>query len=580
VAEPSRGQTVETRDLARYLPILAWAPKYDRAWLTRDAIAGLTVWALVVPEAIAYAALAGVPVQYGLYSVPLAMLAYAVFGSSRELFVGPSSSVAAMSGVAVGTVASGSDPAEAVVLSATLALMIGVILIALGIARMGFVSRFFAKPVLDGFIVGLGLWVSVSQFPKLVGVEKPSGNSVEIFAKTLGDIGDWPWETVAVGFVSLGALFALSRFMPKVPGALLVAAVALAIVPALDLEEHGVHVVGTLPSGFDFVPWTGVGWGELGGLVPGAFAIVVVGFAQSLAVAKAFSVKAGYRIDPNQELIGYGAANLGAGVLQGFTGTGSVSKTAAAQEAGGKTPVLLLIGSVATLLTIFFLAGFFENLPEATLAAIVIHAVSGMMDFPKLARLWRVHPNEFVLAAGALLGVILIDIFPGVLIGVALSFVMLIRRLDHPTVTLLGRSRDGSEFRNVATGEGTPVPGALIYRFEAPLIFANAEVFSDGVLDAVAVADRPLEAVILDFGPVSDVDSTGSQALLEVKGALDERGVDLYVVRATGAVRELMRRDGVVSGVGEDRFFRTLADAVAAFDGSAGPPAADEEARS
>ena len=550
--------------LSRFVPIAAWLPRYDRSWLRWDVVAGLTVWAIVVPESIAYAVIAGVPVEYGLYAVPLALLGYVVFGGCRQLFVGPSATVASVSAVALGD-AAGSSPSasQAVVLSAALALMVGVIYVLLGLARMGFVARFFAKPVLDGFIVGLGLFIAVGQLPHLVGIEKPEGNTVHIFVTTLRDIGSWEWTTVAVGIVSLAALFAFARFAPKAPGALIVVAASIIAVRAFDLTSHGVHIVGEVPTGFHFASWSEISWDQLRDLLPGALAVILVGFAQSIATAKAYGAKNGYRVDANQELIGYGAANIGAGVLQGFTVTGSLSKSAAAEEAGGKSPVLLAITSALTVVTILFLAGLFRNLAEATLAAVVIHAVSGMIDFPKLARLWRTHRDEFVLAAGALLGVIVFDILPGVVIGVALSFALLIRRLDHPYVALLGRSRDGTRFEDLTAHEdATAVPGALIYRFESPLVFANAEIFSDGVLGAVAEADPAPEAVILDFESVPDIDSTGDDALIELQGTLQDQHIRLLVVRAMSDVRELMSRDGAMDAIGADNVYPTVREAV------------------
>lgn len=550
--------------LSRFVPIAAWLPRYDRSWLRWDVVAGLTVWAIVVPESIAYAVIAGVPVEYGLYAVPLALLGYVVFGGCRQLFVGPSATVASVSAVALGD-AAGSSPSasQAVVLSAALALMVGVIYVLLGLARMGFVARFFAKPVLDGFIVGLGLFIAVGQLPHLVGIEKPEGNTVHIFVTTLRDIGSWEWTTVAVGILSLAALFAFARFAPKAPGALIVVAASIIAVRAFDLTSHGVHIVGEVPTGFHFASWSEISWDQLRDLLPGALAVILVGFAQSIATAKAYGAKNGYRVDANQELIGYGAANIGAGVLQGFTVTGSLSKSAAAEEAGGKSPVLLAITSALTVVTILFLAGLFRNLAEATLAAVVIHAVSGMIDFPKLARLWRTHRDEFVLAAGALLGVIVFDILPGVVIGVALSFALLIRRLDHPYVALLGRSRDGTRFEDLTAHEdATAVPGALIYRFESPLVFANAEIFSDGVLGAVAEADPAPEAVILDFESVPDIDSTGDDALVELQGTLQDQHIRLLVVRAMSDVRELMSRDGAMDAIGADNVYPTVREAV------------------
>jgi sulfate permease, SulP family len=546
----------------KYIPLLAWLPGYDRGLLTRDVVAGITVWALAVPESMAYAGIAGVPVQYGLYAIPLALLGYVVFGSCRQLFVGPSATVASISAVVVGSAAAGStDAAKLVALSAALALTVGVLYIVLGLLRMGFVARFFAKPVLAGFIVGLGLYIAVGQFPKLVGAEKPDGNTVQIFFRTLREVGSWHTATVIVGALALAALFALARFAPRLPGALIVAAVAILAVDAFNLEAHGVEVVGNVPTGFQFVSWSTVGWGDIQQMLPGAFAILIVGFAQSVAIAKSYGAKNRYRIDASQEMIGYGAANLGAGALQGFTVTGSLSKSAAAEEARGKSPVLLLVTATATVLTILWLAGLFEKLPETALAAIVIHAVWGMLNPRALISLWRTHRDEFLLAAGALLGVILIGILAGVVIGVALSFVLLIHRLDHPRIAILGRNREGTAFTEITPdGEAVSVPGVLIYRFEASIVFANAELFGDSVLEAVATADPPPRAVVLDFEAVPELDSTGEAALADLERTLEDRGIHVVIARPAGGTREWLQTDGIAAG----SLYPTVEAAVAA----------------
>ena len=478
--------------IARFVPIVTWLPRYDRTWLPLDVIAGLTVWALVVPESMAYAGIAGVPVQYGLYAVPLAVLGYMVFGSSRQLFVGPSATVASISAVSVGVVVAGNPDANVIVLTAALSLLVGVLYLIGGFIRLGFIARFFAKPVLDGFIVGLGIYIAVGQLHKLVGIPSPSGDTVQVFVRDIAAFASWePW-TVAVGLLALAALFAMARFTPRVPGALVVVVVSIIATKAFDLTAHGVAVVGSVPTGFGFAPWDTLTIDDVVALLPGAIAVVIVGFAQSVAIAKAYSAKYGYRIDASQEMIGYGAANLGAGVLQGITVTGSLSKSGAAEEAGGKSPVLLAVVSALVLLTILLLAGLFADLPEAVLAAVVIHAVSGMMKPTELIRLRRAHQAEFWLALGALLGVIVIGILAGIVIGVALSFLLLIRQLDHPHVGILGRDERRGLFRDLATHpEFETVPGALLYRFEAPLIFANAEIFTDDVLERIEPGRRP-----------------------------------------------------------------------------------------
>jgi sulfate permease, SulP family len=556
----------------RFVPITQWLPRYRRAWLKHDGIAGLTVWALIVPEAMAYAAIAGIPVQYGLYAVPVSLLGYVIFGSSRQLFVGPSATVASISAVTVGSVAAAkATPEQFVPLTAALALLVGGIYILLGFARMGFVARFFAKPVLDGFIIGLGLFIVAGQLPKLVGIHKPSGDSVRVVVETLGHIGSWQWWTVGIGVLGLAALFALARYTPKLPGAIVVAFLSILAVRLFDLTGHGIEVVGLVPTGFSFESWSIVSARDLWDLLPGALAVVVVGFAQSVAIAKAYAAKYHYPVDANQELIAYGAANLGAGALQGYTVTGSLSKSAAAEEAGGKSPVLLVVTAALVTLTIVLLAGLFKNLPEAILAAIVIQAVSGMVDFSKLVVLWRAHFAEFWLALAALLGVIVIGILAGVVIGVVLSFALLIRRLDHPHVAILGRDRNEALFRDLeADPDAIAVPGTFIYRFEAPLIFANTAVFLDDLRERMEAADPHPTTVILDFAAIGEIDTTGAQGLRELRSGLGTE-VHVLLARVDGYVLDFLRRDGVLAVIGEDNVFRTLRDAVAIVEHEAVP---------
>jgi len=547
--------------------IPTWLRRYDRQSLPADAIAGVTIWALMVPQAMAYAGIAGVPVQNGLYVMPLAVVGYALFGSSRHLFVGPSATVATLSGSTVAVVATASTGSgEYVALTCALTLMVGVIYVAGGLARMGFVSRFFARPVLEGFIVGLGLYIAIGQLPKVVGIEKPSGDTLAVLAKTIADVGSWEWTTVAVGVAGLVALFALARFAPTLPGVIIVVALAVLAVPALDLQDHGVAIVGDVPTGFQFVSLSSVSTSDLVDLLPGALAIVIVGLAQSLAIAKNYAAKYHYPVDANREMLGYGAANIGAGALQGYTVTGGLSPSATAERVGAKSPVAFLVTALMTLLTILVLAGVFKNLPEAILGAIVIWAVSGMINFGRVTQYWRAQSLEFWAALGALLGVVLIDILPGVAIGVALSFILLIHTIDHPHIASLGRSSDGSRYTDLEDDPGsTPIPDVLIHRFEAELIFANADLFQDDLLARIRAAESPPATVVLDFVAVSQVDVTGAQTLRSVHDTLDARGIRLIVARARKTVRDSLRHSGAVDVLGEDNLVPNVDRALEAI---------------
>ena len=549
----------------RLLP--TWLRHYDRAWLPADVAAGLTVWALMVPQALAYAGIAGVPVQNGLYVLPLSVVGYLLLGSSRHLYVGPSAAVATLSASTVALVAGASTgSAEYIALTVALTLMVGVIYIAGGLARMGFVARFFARPVLEGFIVGLGLYIAIGQLPKVVGIKKPSGDTLSVLWDTITDVGSWQGTTVAVGVVALVALFGFARFLPKLPGVIIVVALGILASAALDLEDHGVAIVGDVPTGFEFVSLSSVSSDDLVKMIPGAFAIVIVGLAQALAIAKSYAAKYHYPVDANREMLGYGAANIGAGVLQGFTVTGGPSASAAAERVGAKSPGAFLVSALMALLTVFFLAGLFADLPQPVLGAIVIWAVSGMIDPGRVTQYWRAQSLEFWAALGALLGVLVINILPGVAIGVALSFILLIHTIDHPHIATLGRSRDGSRYSDLEDDtEATPIPRVHIHRFEAELIFANADIFQDDLLARIRALDPPPHTVILDFEAISQIDVTGAQTLRSVHDTLETLGIRLIVARAKSTVRETLRRNGIVDLLGEDNIVPSVDRAVDAI---------------
>jgi sulfate permease, SulP family len=389
--------------------------------------------------------------------------------------------------------------------------------------------------------------------PKVVGLEKPSGDTLAVLAKTIADVGKWEWTAVAVGVAGLIALFAFARFAPKLPGVIIVVALAIVAAKALDLQDHGVAIVGDVPTGFNFVGLSSVSANDLLELLPGAFAIVIVGLAQALAIAKSYATKYHYPIDANREMLGYGAANIGAGALQGYTVTGGLSASGAAERSGAKSPAAFLVSALMALLTILFLAGLFADLPQPVLGAIVIWAVSGMIRAGRVTQYWHAQSLEFWAALGALLGVLLIDILPGVAIGVALSFILLIHTIDHPHIAVLGRSSDGARFSDLDDDpRATPIPGVLIHRFEAELIFANADLFEADLLARVRAAEPPPATVVLDFEAVNQVDVTGAQALRSVHDTLDTLGIRLIVARAKSSVRDALRRSGTVDVLGED----------------------------
>src|SRR6478609_9710979 len=424
---------------------------YDRAWLRSDLIAGLTVWAVLVPEALAYATIAGVSPVVGLYAAPGALLLYSAFGSSRHLVVGPMSATAALSAATVATFATPGTP-RFVDMTVALALTTAMIAAGAGLLRLGFLASFISEPVLKGFIVGLALTIIAGQLPKLFGVEKGSGNFFEQIRHLVGELDSTSGITLAVGLVSLVVVFALRRYLPVVPGSLVVALLGIIVVQLFDLEQHGVAIVGHIASGLPSLGLPDVSAVDYRDLVPGAAGIMLVGFAEGLGAAKTYASRHHYEVDPNRELLGLGAANLGSGIAGGFVVNGSLSKTAVNGSAGAKTQLSGLVVAALTIVTLLFLTGLFEDLPEATLAAIVIAAVAELVDVRALRRLYalgtsRKHGHEgalasrpdFLGAVAALLGVLVLDTLPGLFIGIAVSLLLLLYRVSAPHIAVLGR---------------------------------------------------------------------------------------------------------------------------------------------
>jgi high affinity sulfate transporter 1 len=545
----------------RYVPAAVWLPAYDRAWLNGDLVAALTVWALLVPEAMAYATLAGVPPEAGLYAAPLALVGYALFGTSRQLNVGPSSTVAVMSAAAVTPFAMG-DADRFIELTALLALIVGAVFVVAGLLRAGVVADFMSRPVLDGFIIGLALTIAAGQLHKLFGFDVESGNFFEDIWFVLRDLDMTSGWTLVVGASSLAALFLLERFAPKVPAALTVVIAAIVAVSIFDLEAEGVEVIGEIPAGLPPLGMPDVAWGDVADLLPGALGIVLVGFAESVAAARTYASKYGYEIDADQELIALGAANLGAGFSQGFVVDGSLSKSAAADEAGARSQLYSLVLAAFVLITVLALTPLFENLPEATLGAVVIHAVWSLIRPRKLQRFWKLSPADFWPALVAMLGVLLIDILAGLALAVIVSLLLLLRNVSRPRTAELGRVEVEVDGRKVTTyrsveeyPESERFSGLVIFRFDAELFFANANVFKESVRDAVDEADPAARVVIIDGEMMSEIDLTALDMLEELEDELDEADIELWFARIRAPVAEMLDRLSLTDERGTGRVF-------------------------
>jgi SulP family sulfate permease len=569
VGDPSRKHGI----LKRYLPILGWLPQYKLSWLRSDIVAGLAVWAVLVPTAMAYAGIAGVPPLIGLYTVPIPLIAYAIFGTSRTLVIGPDSATALISGVTVGALVS-QGSGEFVALTSALAMTVGVFFLIFGLLRMGWVANFIPEPVMKGFIEGL-VWVTiVGQVPKLFGIQGGPGNFFEQLWAIIGNLPETHLPTTIVGLASLAVLFALKIFLPKVPSALTAVVLAVIAVTVLDLNEQGVAIVGVQTAGLPPLGIPQFSLDDLHGIIPGALAIVLLGFAESLGAAKAAATKLGGKIDPNQELVSHGPANLGSAFCSGFVVVGSLSKTSVAMSSGGKTQLANLVSALFVILTLMFLMPLFQNLPVATLGAIVIQAILGLSDFRYHKRLPAISWKEFGVAMVALFGVLVLGVLQGIGLGVALALLMLIHRASYPGTSELGRLPGQDLFRDVSHhADAKTYPGLLIFRFENTLFFANANYFSDQVKLRIKESTEPVREVLIDCEAMSLIDKTGASALIDVYTELGEKGITVSLARARYDVRERIRRTGIEEAIGEDRIYDTITEGVKAFEENQVPTA-------
>lgn len=554
--------------LRRYLPITAWLPAYDRGALAGDAVAGLSVWALLVPQCLAYATLAGVPVQYGLYTAFAALVVYPLFGTSRQLVQGPSAAVCAVSAAVITPLvgASALGTASAVGWTAALAITAGLVYIALGLLRMGWVSTFLSKAVMSGFVLGFAIGIVIDQAHALLGVSAAGGSYAEELWNTLKAIPDTSLATLAVGAGSLGLLLAMRRFLPRWPRMLLVVVLAIALSSVLDLSDHGVAVTGDVPTGLFSVGLPGVGLDEAGALLVGALSVVFVGYSESLAAGRSMARKHAYEIDLDQELIAQGFACGAAGLVGGFASDGSLSKTSVADAAGQRTQVASLINAGLILLTMLFLAGLFEQLPGATLAAVVVDAMLGLITFAELRRYYAVNRADWLFFMGAGVGILVFGIIQGILIGVVLSLLLLIWRSSRTSVRELGYDPATGVFHAAARHEHLEaVPGVLILRVDGPLFFADADRFHARVRE-LALAHPGARRMVIDADAIHLTDTDGADIVAEVARALHEQQVELAFAAVHPPVLALWERAGVFDVVARDALHETVADAVGAVD--------------
>ncbi len=554
-------------NVSRSPPGVRVLANYRRSWLRRDVVAGLVLTTLLVPQGMAYAELAGLPAITGLYTTILCLIGYAVFGPSRILVLGPDSSLGPLIAATIlPIIGSNGSPERAVALASMLALLVGAIMIAAGAAKLGFVADLLSKPTQIGYMNGLALTILVGQLPKLFGFSVSANGLIDearAFVHGLAS-GEAVGAAVAVGLLSLGLILALGRWLPRIPGVLVAVVVAIAASAAFDLADHGVSLVGTLPKGFP--PLTVPNpVSDLPLLFAGALGIALVALTDTISTASSFAARTGQEVDGSGEMIGIGAANVAAGLFQGFPVSTSGSRTAVAEQSGAKTQVTGLVGAAAIVLMVVLVPGLLRDLPQPALAAVVIAASVSLTDLPGTVRLWHQRRVEFLLSITAFLGVALVGVLAGIAVAVALSILNVFRRAWWPYQTTLGRVPGLSGHHDRLTHpEAEELPGLVIFRFDAPLFFANTRTFRDQIRRLAAADPRP-QWIIIAAEPITDVDTTAADMLADLDEELNAKDTSLVFAELKDPVRAKLERYELIGPLDPDHFFPTLEAAVDAF---------------
>jgi high affinity sulfate transporter 1 len=550
--------------IEQWVPGVRAVHQYRRTWLRSDVIAGLVLAAILVPQGMAYAELAGLPAVTGLYTTIGCLVGYAIFGPSRVLVLGPDSSVSPLIFAAIVPLAAADDPETAIKLAGMLALMVGLIEIGLGLGKLGFVADLLSSEVQVGYMNGLAITIIVGQLPKLFGFSTDADSFVDKIRAFVENLDRTKGAALAVGVAVLIVLLGLPRITKRIP-AVLVAVVGATLVSAFFDLAAKIPTVGTLPKGFPRpeLPWTGLS--DIGPLFVAAVGITLVSLTDTIATSSAFAARRGEEVDSNQEMIGIGAANIAAGMVRGFAVSTSGSRTAVAEQSGAKSQLTGLVGAGAVGVLLLFLNGLLRNLPQSALAAVVIAAAISLLNFGALVRYARVRRSAVVLSIVASLGVIFVGVLEGIVIAIGLAVLLFFRRSWWPHGAVLGRADGLDGWHSVDDyGDAEEVPGVVIYRWEAPLFFANAGAFRRQIRHLVRT--RTPKWVIVQCEAITDVDVTAADMLRQLDGELNAEGVHLAFVELRSRLQRLVHRYGLYETLDRDHFYPTIETALAAID--------------
>lgn len=555
--------------LSAFIPILSWLPGYSRNKLNGDISAGLTVGVMLIPQGMAYAMIAGLPPIYGLYASIIPLVLYAIFGTSRQLAVGPVAMVSLLVAAGVGQMAEvGSE--HFIALAITLALMVGLIQFGLGFFRLGFIVNFLSHPVISGFTSAAALIIGLSQLKHLLGIDIPRSNYIhEILLHAAENIGSVSLSTLAVGLGGIALILAAKRIHKAIPGPLIAVIIGILAVWLMGLNDLGVKIVGEVPRGLPAFTVPSFTLGELQGLLPIALTISLVGFMESIAVAKAIQARhKDYEVVPNQELMGLGLANIGGAFFQAFPTTGGFSRTAVNDQAGAKTGMASIISAGIIALTLLFLTPLFYFLPQAILASVIMVAVFGLINVREAIELWHTKRDDFAMLLVTFLATLSLGIEEGILIGVVLSLAIVVYRSSYPHIAVLGRIPNTDQYRNVARFHDlVEREDVLIIRLDAQMYFANVQAFREFVNAEKARKGEKLRLILLDAAAINAMDSSATHALEEMVRDLRKEGIDFYMSGAKGPVRDTISKSHLFDVMGADHFFLRIHDAIAYFDG-------------
>jgi high affinity sulfate transporter 1 len=551
----------------RWLPALQILRDYQAAWFAHDLMAGLVLTTMLVPVGIAYALASGVPGIYGLYATIVPLLAYALFGPSRILVLGPDSSLAPVI-LAVVFPLSGGDPMRAVALASMMAVVSGLVCILIGISRLGFVTELLSKPIRYGYMNGIALTVLISQLPKLFGFSidgaGPVRDLIRIVERILG--GQANWTSFAVGAGTLGAILLLKPYK-RIPGLLLAVLAATIVVGMLNLDAAaGVKVLGPLPQGLPSFALPMISYADLGKVIIGGCAVAMVAFADTSVLSRTYAAKTRTPVDPNQEMIGLGAANLAAGFFQGFPISSSSSRTPVAEAAGAKTQLTGVVGAIAVALLLVFAPNLLKDLPSSALAAVVIAAAIGLFEFADLRRIFRIQQWEFWLSMVCFVGVAVFGVIPGIGIAILIAVIEFLWDGWRPHYAVLGRVDGVRGYHDIKRYPAARrVPGLVLFRWDAPLFFANAELFHQRVLEAIAQSPTPVRRIIVTAEPVTSIDVTSADMLAELEHSLTESGIELRFAEMKDPVKDKLKRFELFDRFGAANFYPTIGSGVDAY---------------